>query len=261
MKNFRDLWKFLATVFSWTAFLFLILIGIALLYYVFSAQIYARKGQEFEPPFALYTIISGSMEKELMIYDVVLNFKVTDPNKIKTGDIITFTSTSSLNPGMTVTHRVLERIETDHGIVYRTKGDNNLTADSSTVPFENVKGKTFMKIPQLGRVQFLLASKGGWFFAILVPAMGLIIYDILKLFKVVGVKKKIDKSNEDDTEDPEKIKRENIRKEELKKTLAKEEMDETNDLEIRKKIISKYGDLSDDQIDKLVDIIKEKKGK
>ena len=43
---------------------------------------------------------------------------------------------------------------------------------------------------QLGRIQFFLASKGGWFIAILVPAFGIIIYDIIKLVKLINVKNK-----------------------------------------------------------------------
>ena len=255
MKTYKDLGKYFATVFSWTAFLTLIGIGGLLVYYVVATQIYAKRGETYEPPVALYTIISGSMERELMVYDVVVNFKVNDPHKIKTGDIITFTSVSSLNPGMTVTHRVVETIQTDQGIFYKTKGDANPTADASPVPFEKVKGRTVFKIPQLGRVQFLLASKGGWFFAILLPALGIIIYDVLKLLKLVGVNKKVEKINETNEIDKEKEIRENNRKKELKEKLSIDD----NEEDIRNKVREKYGDVSDEQMEKLVKIIKEKK--
>ena len=50
-----------------------------------------------------------------------------------------------------------------------------------------------MRFPQLGQVQFFLASKMGWFLVVLLPAMCVIIYDILKLFKLIMAKNSSDK--------------------------------------------------------------------
>ena len=138
-------------------------------------------------------VISGSMEPTIHVYDVVLNKAVNSPEEIKVGDVITFISTSSISEGLTVTHRVQDIKIVNGEYEYVTKGDYNPTADSSTAKYGNVIGKVAFKIPQLGRVQFFVASKAGWFFVVLLPAMGVIVYDVLKLFKLLGTKNASDK--------------------------------------------------------------------
>ena len=218
--------RFALTILSWTAFAILIAIGAFLLYYFISTRIYASRGEEFAPKFQIFTIISPSMEPKIKVYDVIINTRVDSVNDIKTGDVITFVSQGGISNGMTVTHRIIETLIIDGKVMYRTQGDNNASPDSALVSIENIKGRTFMKIPQLGRLQFFLASRGGWFFAILIPALGIIVYDILKLFKLVGVKKKVEKVIADDAKiDEDKIQLEKQRKKDLKKKLKKEKIE------------------------------------
>lgn len=221
ISAFKRVLKTIANIFSWTALAILIIIAGCLVYYVVSSNIYASRGEKFEPPFSLYTIISPSMEPNIKVYDVIVDVRVTDPKTIKKGDIITFISSSSISSGFTVTHRVNDIIENENGISFKTKGDNNLTPDSSLVTADNVLGKVAFKIPQLGRIQFLLASKGGWICLILIPALGIIIYDILKLFKLIKVKNKVETAVDSDkiTISEEQIKKEQKRKLELKEKL------------------------------------------
>jgi hypothetical protein len=74
-------------------------------------------------------------------------------------------------------------------VEYVTKGDYNPVADNDTAKFENVIGKVVFRLPQLGRIQFFLATKMGWILVVMLPAIGVIIYDIIKLIKLLGVKK------------------------------------------------------------------------
>jgi len=184
--------RIISKIFSFTILSLLILVAGFLIYYVISAQIYAARGEKFTPKFSLFTIISQSMEPNIKVYDVVFDERVDNFDDVKVGDVITFISTSSLSEGATITHRVKDIIIVDGKKQFRTKGDNNLVPDSSLVTQENVIGKVLFKLPQLGRVQFLLKSKGGWLFAILIPALGIVIYDILKIFKLTNIKKKVD---------------------------------------------------------------------
>lgn len=220
----KSIFKTITTVLSWTALVILIIIGGFLVYYVISANVYASRGEEYKPKVSLYTIISPSMTPKIKVYDVIINVRVDDREDIKVGDIITFTSSSSLTEGYTITHRVVDTQDVDGEIKYKTQGDANNAPDAALVGFDQIHGKTIMRIPQLGRIQFLLASRGGWFFLILIPALGIIIYDILKLFKIVGVKNKVEEiANEEEKPDYEKIKFEQERKEKLKKKMSKEE--------------------------------------
>ena len=191
-KKGNSILKLILNIISWTIFALLILIALFLLYYAIATQIYAKKGEKYKPAFSLYTIISGSMKPNINVYDVVVDTKVDNPEDIKVGDIITFTSSSSLTYGVTITHRVIA-IDNSNGVYrYRTQGDNNLVPDDTYVEFGNVLGKVLFKVPQLGRVQFLLLKAGSWLFIILIPSLGIVIYDILKVLKLAGTKKKID---------------------------------------------------------------------
>ena len=191
-KKGNSILKLILNIISWTIFALLILIALFLLYYAIATQIYAKKGEKYKPAFSLYTIISGSMKPNINVYDVVVDTKVDNPEDIKVGDIITFTSSSSLTYGVTITHRVIA-IDNSNGVYrYRTQGDNNLVPDDTYVEFGNVLGKVLFKVPQLGRVQFLLLKAGSWLFIILIPSLGIVIYDLLKVFRLAGTKKKID---------------------------------------------------------------------
>ena len=66
---------------------------------------------------------------------------------------------------------------------YKTKGDNNSSADAEIIKDNNVLGKVIFKIPKAGYIQQFLVSKTGWIVAIVLPSLGIIIYDILQIFK------------------------------------------------------------------------------
>lgn len=160
------------------------------------------------------------MEPNINIYDVVISKKVKKPQDIKVGDVITFISTSSISKGMTITHRVVGIVESENGIGFTTKGDNNLSADTAPAEFNNVIGKVVLRVPQLGRVQQFIGTQGGWLIVIVIPALIIIISDILKIFKLAGVKNKIEKIDEDKKrQKEERTKREELRKQDIKKRL------------------------------------------
>ena len=194
-KKIKKVLNYIGKVLSYASIVLLVIIGAFLLYYLFTMQKY-KNDPKFKPEVSLYTIISGSMEPAIHVYDVVVNLAVKSPEDIKVGDVITFESTSSISNGLTVTHRVQDIKIVNGRYEYVTKGDYNPVADSSTAKYENVLGKVAFKIPQLGRVQFIVASKAGWFLVVLLPAMGVIIYDVIKLIKLLGAKATTDKVNQ-----------------------------------------------------------------
>lgn len=222
-SGLKGVFKFFASIVSWTALVLLILIALFLAYYTISTRIYSNKGEKYEPFVSLYTIVSGSMEPNIKVYDVVISKKVKSPKDIKVGDVITFVSTSSISKGMTITHRVIEVVETENGIAYRTKGDNNLSPDTAPAEYSNVIGKVILRVPQLGRVQSFIGTQSGWLIIIVIPALIIIISDILKIFKLTGVKNKIEKIDENNKRmQKERAKREEQRKEDIRKRLKLE---------------------------------------
>lgn len=211
----------IGNIISWTALVLLIVVATFLLYYIITTQLSATKGDKYAPKFSMYTIVSPSMTPNINVYDIVIDKKVEDFSELKVGDVITFISTSSISNGMTITHRIVDIIETEEGTKYKTKGDNNLTADYSLVTQDKIIGKVKFRIPQLGRIQFFLSSKGGWLIIILIPALIIILSDIFKLVNLVGIKKRV-KDVEDDANE-EKLKEQEKREEELRKQASLKE--------------------------------------
>lgn len=188
MDTIKKIWKYVSTILSYSALVILIIIGIIFTLYVVDVKVQESKGGTAKPLFGAYVIISGSMEPNIHVYDVIVSKRV-DPSTLEVGDVITFHSNDTRFYGETVTHRIVEVIDSKKGI-YRTKGDANNVEDEALTVGENIMGKVVMRIPQLGRVQSFIATKGGWFIVILIPCLCVISYDIVKIMKLVGKKGK-----------------------------------------------------------------------
>ena len=185
----KKVFKMIYIIISYTIICILMAIAAFLIFYVISGKIAQKQGKK--PLFGLYTIISPSMTGTLNVYDVAFTMRV-DTDKLKEGDIITFYSTNSFFGGTPITHRIIEVVNVPNsGKMFRVKGDANPKADEEKVIPSNVVGKVMFKIPQLGRVQFFLASKGGWIIAIMIPALVIISYDIYKIFRLFLLKSKL----------------------------------------------------------------------
>ncbi len=185
--------KFITGIISWVMLVILVLIAAFLLYYFISMRTYAKKGESFKPAVSLYTIVTQSMEPNINPYDVIVDKTVKDPASIKIGDVITFISTASISRGMTITHRVYD-IKVENGeYYYYTKGDNNISPDLVPASYTNVLGKVLIRIPQLGRLQAFLSTKAGWLIVVVIPALFVILSDIVKMFRLGTAKKNVDK--------------------------------------------------------------------
>ena len=184
--------KFITGILSWIILIILVIIAAFLLYYFVSTKVYAQKGEAYKPAFSLYTILTQSMQPNINPYDVIVDVAVKNPEDIQVGDIITFVSTSSLTKGMTITHRVYDIKQENGEYMYYTKGDDNLGPDALPAPYSNVLGKVLFHIPQLGRIQSFLSTKGGWLIVVVIPAVIIIVLDILKIFRLQTAKNQVD---------------------------------------------------------------------
>ena len=157
--------------------------------YISSKKLAEKQGKN--PPFGLYTVISPSMTPNIDVYDVVFVEKASEKN-LKVDDVITFYSTNAMFGNTPITHRIVEILDVPNtGTMYRVKGDANESADNEKVIPQNIVGKVVFKIPKLGKVQFFLASKKGWLLAIIIPSVVILIYDIIKLIKLINIKNKL----------------------------------------------------------------------
>lgn len=184
--------KFIVSVISYAIFVFLLLVGGTLLLYVADIKIRAMKGDYSAPMFNAYVVLSGSMLPVIKINDVVVTKKVPEED-LEIGDIITFISPDDRFGGISITHRIIDRLyDEEQGIyTFKTQGDNNNVADGVPVPNANILGKVILKIPKLGYIHEILASKGGLIIFILIPSLGILSYDIVKMFRKFGKKSKL----------------------------------------------------------------------
>lgn len=197
IKNKKRIRKILQII-SYTFILLLMIIASFLILYVITNKVAKSKNEN--PPFGLYTIISPSMTPNIKVYDVIFVKKV-DPLTLKKGDIITFYSTNSFFGGTPITHRIVEILNVpNEEVMFRVKGDANEIADEEKVLSSNIIGKVIFKIPQLGKIQYFLASKSGWILAILIPTLCIVAYDIYKIFKLILLKNKLEELKEEKTD-------------------------------------------------------------
>ena len=134
-----------------------------------------------------YTVISGSMEPEYSVGDL-LYVKEVNPNSIKVGDPITFILNEDL---VVATHRVIE-IDAEKQHFY-TKGDANQIADSEPVHFNNVIGVPEFSIPKLGYVSDFVQNPPGTYITI---GVGILLILLVFLPDMIGKK---------ETEEPDKV--------------------------------------------------------
>ena len=90
-----------------------------------------------------------------------------------------------------ITHRIVGTNLNEKGEkVYVFKGDNNYSSDELAVSLDQIYGKVIMKIPKIGYIQYFLSQAYGWIIAIVVPCVGIITFDIMKLIRNTTIKKR-----------------------------------------------------------------------
>lgn len=183
MKNILNR---ISKIISSAIFIILILIIVLILAYVIRIKYLYSQGRLGDVKLNFYTILTQSMVPTIYAGDVVVTYKDKD-NHYNNGDIITFTS--DINGGINITHRIKETYIVNNIYSYKTKGDNNNTEDNEIVKGNRVLGKVILKIPKVGFLQQFLIKKVNFLFLIVIPCLGIILYDILKALRI-GIKPK-----------------------------------------------------------------------
>ena len=199
MKNFLN--KILKALSS-IVFAILVIIVLLIIFYIARINYLAKNDRLGDIRINFYTILTQSMYPTIKAGDVVITYK-NDDNVYKKGDIITFVS--NLNGGINITHRVEKVYKNEQEPSYKTKGDNNNAADTEITKGSNVLGKVVVTLPKVGYIQQFLVTKTGWIIAVILPALGVIIYDILKIFKAAFRRKNKLEENEEIKEAKEKL--------------------------------------------------------
>ncbi len=179
------IYHFIAKVILYSLLIILFLVALLFALYFIDLQRNIKNGVSKQPLFGAYIIISPSMVPTINVEDAII-IQRKEENELKIGDIITFTSNDPRYSGLTITHRIVGIEKAKNGAVYfRTKGDNNNTEDDALVSYDSIYGKVILKIPKIGYIQYFLTRFYGWILLIVIPCLGVIIYDIIKVIKTV----------------------------------------------------------------------------
>ena len=134
----------------------LYIIAVPIIFYNISLIFFSVVNKNETPSFfgiKTFVIISGSMEPELNIGDIVI-IKKCSQEELKENDIISYKYGQS-----EITHRIIQIEDNENGKEYITKGDNNNVRDSENIKYENIEGKCIVKIRHLGKVILILKNK------------------------------------------------------------------------------------------------------
>ena len=205
MDTVRKVLHFLSTVLLYSLLIIVLIIAVFFGAYVIDQMIGMKNHEDRSPLFGVYVIISPSMVPNINVYDAVVTMRVPT-EKIEMYDVITFLSKDIDTHGTPITHRVVGIVETEDGkIGYRTKGDNNNTEDNALIMEDEVIGKVLFRIPMIGYVRNFITSKLGWLLIVVLPCVGVIIYDIGKLVGLIKNSKAKSDNENDKNEEKENI--------------------------------------------------------
>lgn len=189
LDKIKYLTHFVVRAFFIAIFCFLGLIAILVAVYFADLFLNASKGNFKNPLFNAYVIVSPSMVPTIKVNDAIV-IKREDNNKYTVGDVITFLSSDINYSGLTVTHRIVDKKRVSNSkYMYTTKGDNNPVNDPTQVPTDNIYGRVLLKIPKIGYIQRFLSKPSNFFLCILGPAFMVIVYDLLRIFRMLSNRK------------------------------------------------------------------------
>ncbi len=123
-------------------------------------------------------VLTDSMSPHIKGGDLIICHTIA-PENVKKEDIIAFFDPAG-NGTSVVTHRVIEIVQEDGKLFFRTKGDNNLSEDRVLVPAENLVGIYKARIVGAGHVAMFMQTTTGLIVCVVLPIVLLVGYDIVR---------------------------------------------------------------------------------
>lgn len=137
-------------------------------------------------------VLTGSMEPNIMSGDLIV-VKQIEGNDVKVGDVIAFFDPDG-NGTSILTHRVIEIIDEDGQLSFRTQGDANNAADNSPVSADKLVGVyKNVRLAGAGNVAMFMQTTAGLVVCVFVPLVLLIGWDLLR-------RRRYEKKNQQDTD-------------------------------------------------------------
>lgn len=133
----------------------------------------------YAPMIVLTDSMAGGNDDSFYGGDLIF-IQTVKAEDVKTGDVISFFDPAG--NGSTITsHRVIEIINEDGKISFKTQGDNNNSEDKVPVPAENLVGTyTGFRIAGAGRVAMFMQTTWGLIICVVLPIVLLIGWDAVR---------------------------------------------------------------------------------
>ena len=135
-------------------------------------------------------VLTDSMQPEIDGGDLIICHTI-EAEEIKTGDVIAFFDPAG-NGTSIVTHRVIEIVEENGELSFRTKGDNNNAEDKLLVSENNLVAIYKTRIAGAGNVAMFMQSPTGLIVCVVLPIVMLVGYDLIR-------RKLYERKRDDDT--------------------------------------------------------------
>jgi len=158
-------------------------------------------------------VLTDSMYPEIESGDLII-CHTKDVDEVVTNDIIAFFDPAG-NGSTIVTHRVIDVVEENGEIYFKTKGDFNNTEDKLLVEEEDLVGVYQTKISGAGKIALFMQSTTGLIVCVVIPIILLIGYDF--------VRRKMYEKNKDNDNEALMAELEALRAEKAKRDANKEE--------------------------------------
>lgn len=130
--------------------------------------------------YGVFYVLTGSMEPEIHVGDVIVDKQVDSIADLKEGDIITYRGKEGEFKGKTVTHKIM-RIEGDTIV---TKGVSTMSIkEDPAITFDDVIGKYVKTSAFLTFIYKVFTNKIGFFVIIFIPLVILLIVQIVNFAK------------------------------------------------------------------------------
>lgn len=125
--------------------------------------------------YKLMSVLTGSMRPALEPGDMIIA-KEIDSKQIQVNDVITYWIGNNL-----VTHRVVEIVNKDQELFFKTKGDANNVEDQALVPSNRIVGKLSFNIPKGGYIASFIRSSKGFVLFFILPIMCILVGEFKKI--------------------------------------------------------------------------------
>ncbi len=153
---------------------------LVMIFMVFSSRASGGEPELFGYQFKV--VLSGSMEPTFNTGSIILVEKLNDTKNLTENDVISFKQ----GENEIVTHRIIEVVNNEDSVYYRTKGDANEDPDMNAVVAENVVAKySGITIPLVGYFLNFASSPLGTGLLLIIPGILLIAYSVITIRKAI----------------------------------------------------------------------------